>query len=163
MQPLVLSPRALELARSLVSFNTVSDRSNLDLIHFIRDELSRLGVASRITRSPDGRKANLFATLGEGKRAGLILSGHTDTVPWDGQEWSADPLDPRVADGRLYGRGSADMKGFIAVALANAGRFLESNAPYAIHFAFSYDEEVGCFGAKELVADLRDAGIQPLA
>jgi len=93
----------------------------------------------------------------------LILSGHTDTVPWDGQDWSVDPLSAVVRDGRLYGRGSADMKGFIALALANAEAFLNSEAPFAIHFAFSYDEEVGCFGVKELIADMRDAGITPLA
>src|SRR5690606_38817391 len=120
-------------------------------------------VASRLTYNADRGKANLFATLGEGKPAGLILSGHTDTVPWDGQDWSVDPLSAVVRDGRLYGRGSADMKGFIALALANAEAFLNSQAPFAIHFAFSYDEEVGCFGVKELIADMRDAGITPLA
>lgn len=158
-----VSPRALELAQTLVRINTVSARSNLALIHFIRDELARLGVASHLTYNAEKTKANLFATLGEGKPAGLILSGHTDTVPWDGQDWSADPLGAGVADGRLYGRGSADMKSFIAIALAHAGDFLESKAPFAIHLAFSYDEEVGCFGVKELIADMREAGIAPLA
>ncbi len=158
-----VSPRTLELARTLVGFNTVSANSNLPLIHFIRDELSRLGVSSRLTFNADKTKANLFATLGEGKPAGLILSGHTDTVPWDGQEWASDPLDGAVRDARLFGRGAADMKSFIAIALAHAGDFLASQAPFALHFAFSYDEEVGCFGARELIADLRDAGVKPLA
>jgi acetylornithine deacetylase len=158
-----VSPRALELAQTLVRINTVSERSNLALIHFIRDELLRLGVASRLTYNAEKTKANLFATLGEGKPAGIILSGHTDTVPWDGQVWSADPLSGAVQAGRLYGRGSADMKSFIALALAHAGDFLESKAPFAFHFAFSYDEEVGCFGVKELIADMRDAGVAPLA
>jgi acetylornithine deacetylase len=161
-QPMI-SAHALELARTLVQMNTVSARSNLELIHFIRDELHRLGVTSRLSFNADRTKANLFATLGEGKPAGLILSGHTDTVPWDGQAWSVDPLSATVRDGRLYGRGSADMKGFIALALANAQAFLDSPAPFAIHFAFSYDEEVGCFGVRELIADLRDAGVRPLA
>jgi acetylornithine deacetylase len=156
-------PRALELARTLVGFNTVSANSNLALIHCIRDELARLGVKSRLSYNADKTKANLFATLGEGKPAGLILSGHTDTVPWDGQDWSVDPLGGVVRDGRLYGRGSADMKGFIATAVAHAPLFLESEAPFAIHLAFSYEEEIGCFGVKELIADLRDAGIRPLA
>lgn len=156
-------PRALELARTLVGFNTVSANSNLALIHCIRDELARLGVKSRLSFNADRTKANLFATLGEGKPAGVILSGHTDTVPWDGQDWSVDPLSGTVRDGRLYGRGSADMKGFIATAVAHAELFLASDAPFAIHLAFSYDEEVGCFGVKELIADLRDAGIRPLA
>ncbi|HXE46756.1 MAG TPA: acetylornithine deacetylase [Ramlibacter sp.] len=158
-----VSPRALKLAQTLVRINTVSAHSNLALIHFIRDELARLGVASRLTYNAEKTKANLFATLGEGKPAGVILSGHTDTVPWDGQEWSADPLSAAVADGRLYGRGSADMKSFIAVALAHAAGFLDSKAPFAIHLAFSYDEEVGCFGVRELIADMRDAGVAPLA
>ncbi len=157
------SPHALELAQTLVRLNTVSHNSNLALIHVIRDELSKLGVASRLTYNADKTKANLFATLGEGKPAGVILSGHTDTVPWDGQDWSVDPLGAVVRDGRLYGRGSADMKGFIAIALAHARDFLESSAPFAVHLAFSYDEEVGCFGVRELIADMKDAGIQPLA
>jgi acetylornithine deacetylase len=157
------NPRALELARTLVGINTVSANSNLQLIHCIRDELARLGVKSRLSYNAERTKANLFATLGEGKPAGIILSGHTDTVPWDGQDWSVDPLAGVVRDGRLYGRGSADMKGFIATAVAHAGLFLESRAPFAIHLAFSFDEEVGCFGVKELIADLRDAGIAPLA
>ncbi|MEJ8835269.1 acetylornithine deacetylase [Ramlibacter sp. AN1133] len=158
-----VTPRALELARTLVGFNTVSANSNLALIHFIRDELARLGVTSRLSWNAERTKANLFATLGEGKPAGLILSGHTDTVPWDGQDWSMDPLAGVVRDGRLYGRGSADMKGFIATAVAHAPLFLEADLPFAIHLAFSYDEEVGCFGVRELIADLREAGIAPLA
>jgi acetylornithine deacetylase len=158
-----VSPRALELAQTLVRMNTVSAQSNLPLIHFVRDELGRLGVSSRLTYNAEKTKANLFATLGEGKPAGIILSGHTDTVPWDGQDWSADPLSASVKDGRLYGRGSADMKSFIALALAHAGNFLESKAPFAIHLAFSYDEEVGCFGVRELISDMRNAGVAPVA
>jgi acetylornithine deacetylase len=158
-----ISPRALELTQAMVRLNTVSSNSNLPLIHLVQGELARLGVASRLTFNPEKTKANLFATLGEGKPAGIILSGHTDTVPWDGQDWSADPLSAQVRDGKLYGRGSADMKSFIAIALAHAEAFLQSNAPFAIHFAFSYDEEVGCFGVRELIADMRDAGVKPLA
>ncbi len=163
MDVTAISPRSLELSQSLVRMNTVSANSNLELIHFIEAELKKLGVKSRLSFNADKTKANLFATLGEGKPSGLILSGHTDTVPWDGQEWRSDPLAAQIRDGRLYGRGSADMKGFIAIAVANAKNFLESTAPFALHFAFSYDEEVGCFGVKELIADMRDAGISPLA
>ncbi|MDP2065885.1 MAG: acetylornithine deacetylase [Burkholderiaceae bacterium] len=168
----MLSPSALALAQTLVRINTVSANSNLELIHFVRDALAGLGVRSRLTYNADRSKANLFATLGEGKPAGIILSGHTDTVPWDGQDWTVDPLGATVQDGqlaggdrepRLYGRGSADMKGFIAIALAHAQQFLDSPAPFAIHLALSYDEEVGCFGVKELIADMRDAGVRPLA
>ena len=169
----MISTHALQLAQTLVRMNTVSENSNLALIHFIRDELLKKGVKSRLTYNADKTKANLFATLGEGKPAGIILSGHTDTVPWTGQDWSVEPLSAVVKDlpalhggptGQgLYGRGSADMKGFIAIALSQAEAFLNSPAPHAIHFAFSYDEETGCFGVKEMIADLRDAGIQPLA
>lgn len=159
----MISERALALAQTLVRMDTVSRNSNLELIHFVRDELLRLGVSSRLTWNADKTKANLFATLGEGKPAGVILSGHTDTVPWDGQAWSLDPLSATVRDGRLYGRGSADMKAFIGIALAQAQHFLDSPAPFAVHLALSFDEEVGCLGVKELIADLRDAQIQPLA
>lgn len=174
---LVLSPRSLELAQTLVRMNTVSANSNLELIDFARDHLAGLGIRSRLTYNADKTKANLFATLGAGKKAGVIVSGHTDTVPWDGQDWSVDPLSAIVQDWpsddadadaahvepRLYGRGAADMKSFIAIALANAERFIESDSPFAVHFAFSYDEEVGCFGVRELIADMKDQGIKPLA
>ncbi len=173
----VLSNRSLEFAQTLVRMNTVSANSNLELIDFARDHLAGLGVRSRLTYNADKTKANLFATLGAGKKAGIIVSGHTDTVPWDGQDWSIDPLSAIVqdwpqngqngeavlAEPRLYGRGSADMKSFIAIALANAERFIESDSPFAVHFAFSYDEEVGCFGVRELIADMKDQDIKPLA
>ncbi|MES1264879.1 MAG: M20/M25/M40 family metallo-hydrolase, partial [Variovorax sp.] len=174
---LVLSPRSLEFAQTLVRMNTVSANSNLELIAFARDHLAGLGIRSRLTYNADKTKANLFATLGAGKKAGIILSGHTDTVPWNGQNWSVDPLsaivqdwpqdgeddESVIAEPRLYGRGSADMKSFIALALANAERFIESDSPFAVHFAFSYDEEVGCFGVKEMIADMKDQDIKPLA
>jgi acetylornithine deacetylase len=157
------SARAIELARSLVRMNTVSRESNLELIHFIRDELARHGVASTLTFDDEKKKANLFATVGAGKRAGVIVSGHTDTVPWDGQDWSLDPLGAEVKGGRLYGRGSADMKSFIGLAVAQVPAYLAADLPFAVHLAFSYDEEVGCFGAPRLIADLRERGIRPLA
>ncbi len=118
---------------------------------------------SRLTYSADRRKANLFATLGEGKPAGVVLSGHTDTVPWDGQAWSDEPLSAQVRDGRLYGRGSADMKGFIGLVVAQTQAFLDADLPHALHYAFSYDEEVGCFGAQTLLADLAEAGLPKAA
>jgi acetylornithine deacetylase len=162
-RPIAPSAHALDLARTLVRMNTVSRESNLELIHFIRDELAQLGVASTLTYDDTRTKANLFATLGEGKPAGVIVSGHTDTVPWDGQDWSVDPLGAELRDGKLYGRGSADMKSFIGLALAQTPAFLAADLPFAIHFAFSYDEEVGCFGAPRLIADLRARGVAPLA
>ena len=161
--PAMLSAPALALAQSLVRMNTVSHNSNLELIHLARDLLAGIGIKSRLTFNADKTKANLFATLGEGKPAGIILSGHTDTVPWDGQAWTRDPLSATVADGRLYGRGAADMKSFIAIALAHAQTLANSPAPFAVHLALSYDEEVGCFGVRELIADLREAGVKPLA
>jgi len=172
--PHALSSHALEMAQTLVRMNTVSANSNLALIDFAREHLQGLGVRSRLTWNADRTKANLFATLGEDKPAGVILSGHTDTVPWDNQDWRTDPLSGSVqdwpdgtaaeADGpRLYGRGSADMKGFIAVALANAEHFLASASPFAVHLALSFDEETGCIGVRELIADLKDAGIRPMA
>ena len=159
----MLSDESLQLAQTLVRLDTRSHVSNLPLIHFVRDHLAALGIASRLSYNADKTKANLFATLGAHKPAGVVLSGHTDTVPWDGQDWSQDPLSGSLRDGRLYGRGSADMKGFIAVALANARHLAEGAAPFAVHLALSYDEEVGCFGVRELIADLREAGIRPLA
>jgi acetylornithine deacetylase len=158
-----VSPQALELAQALVRINTVSANSNLQLIDLVREELARHGVDCRLTFNEERTKANLFATLGEGKPAGIILSGHTDTVPWDGQDWVFDPLGGDIEDGKLYGRGAADMKGFIAVAVAHAESFLHSKAPFAIHLALSYEEEIGCFGVRELIADMREAGIRPLA
>ena len=151
------------MARTLVRMNTVSRESNLELIHFVRDELARHGVASRLTFDDERRKANLFATVGAGKAAGVIVSGHTDTVPWDDQDWSVDPLGAELRDGRLYGRGSADMKGFIGLAVAQVPEWLAADPPFAIHLALSYDEEVGGFGAERLIADLGEAGVRPLA
>ena len=156
-----LSADALAWAQRLVRFNTVSDQSNRALIDCIADHLRSLGVQPRLTHDAERRKFNLFATLGEGKPAGVVLSGHTDTVPWTGQAWTTDPLGAELRDGRLYGRGSADMKAFIGLCVAHAGHFLEADLPQAVHLAFSFDEEVGCFGVRHLIADLKDAGLAP--
>jgi acetylornithine deacetylase len=141
--------------------NTVSRESNrADPLHPRR--LARHGVASTLTRRR-GRRRPISATVGAGKRAGVIVSGHTDTVPWDGQDWALDPLGAEVKGGRLYGRGSADMKSFIGLAVAQVPAYLAADLPFAVHLAFSYDEEVGCFGAPRLIADLRERGIRPFA
>jgi len=155
------SAAGLEWARRLVRLNTVSRESNLPLIETIADHLRTLDVPVRLTRDETGTKANLFATIGAGRPNGVILSGHTDTVPWDGQDWSFDPLSAHVADGRLWGRGSADMKAFIGLVVARTQAFQQADLPFALHYAFSYDEEVGCFGVQHLIADLSDAGIAP--
>jgi acetylornithine deacetylase len=173
-RPLALEPMttsvsqaSLDLATALISMNTVSERSNLELIHHLRDRHATQGVKSRLSYNLEKTKANLFATIGEGKKSGVILSGHTDTVPWEGQAWTLDPLSGRVenrdGEARLYGRGSADMKGFIAMAMSNVDLFLRSDSPLSIHLAFTYDEEVGCMGVRELIADMKDAHVNPIA
>jgi len=149
----------------LIAFNTVSRDSNLGLIEWVRDYLHGLGATSRLTYDASGKKANLFATLGESKKPGLILSGHTDVVPVDGQKWDTDPFVAVERDGKLYARGSADMKGFIGVALTQAPKFVSAlnanrlDAP--LHYALSYDEEVGCLGVRGLIRDLQENGIRP--
>jgi acetylornithine deacetylase len=156
-----LHPEALAWAQRLVRMDTRSEQSNLPLIECIADHLRSLGVPLRLTYDDDKRKANLFATLGVGKPAGIVLSGHTDTVPWEGQAWTGDPLSAELRDGRLYGRGSADMKAFIGLVVAHTQAWLDADLPHALHYAFSYDEEVGGWGAMNLIADLREAGVAP--
>jgi acetylornithine deacetylase len=159
------SPAARAMVERLIGFPTVSRDSNLGLIEWARDYLAKLGATTRLTHDPTGKKANLFATLGDSIKPGLILSGHTDVVPVDGQRWDTDPFSVVERDGKLYGRGSADMKGFIGVALAQAPKFLDAlnagrlDAP--LHYALSYDEEVGCIGVRGLIRDLEENGIRP--
>jgi acetylornithine deacetylase len=139
----------------------VSRDSNLALIHFVRDYLAPYGAEIRLTHDDPKRKANLFATLGPRGDAGLVLSGHTDVVPTEGQAWDTDPFNMVEKDGRLYGRGAADMKGFVACVLALVPEFMERSLRTPLHLAFSYDEEVGCIGVGRLIADLARAGIRP--
>jgi acetylornithine deacetylase len=157
------SQQTTDILRTLVGFNTISHQSNLGLIEWARDYLAKLGVKSRLSYDAQKRKANLFCTLGEARAPGVVLSGHTDVVPVEGQAWDTDPFKLTEKDGYYYGRGSADMKGFIATALAWAPKFLAADMKGAVHLALSYDEEVGCFGVHEMLADLRDAGIKPAA
>jgi acetylornithine deacetylase len=158
---MVLSAPALDWAQRLVRINTVSRESNLPLIECIADHLRALHVPLRLTYDGERRKANLFATIGAGKPDGVILSGHTDTVPWDGQAWTREPLGAAIEGNKLYSRGSADMKSFIGLVVAQTQAFLAADLPHAIHYAFSYDEEVGCFGVQHLIADLHEAHIAP--
>lgn len=151
----------LEMLRRLVAFDTTSRDSNLGLIEWARDLLARRGIASRLTWNGARAKANLFATVGEGREGGLVLSGHTDVVPVDGQPWNTDPFTAVVRDGRMYGRGTCDMKAFIACVLARLPAIERAAARAPVHFAFTYDEEVGCRGVRELLADLDAAGIRP--
>ena len=159
------SAAALSSIDRLIAFPTVSRDSNLGLIEWVRDELARLGVRSNLVYDVGGHKANLFATLSAEpdrvKTGGLVLSGHTDTVPVDGQDWSSDPFRATHRDGRIHGRGTADMKGFIAIALAWAPRFLAAQERLPLHLSLTYDEETTFLGVKGLVADLADRGIRP--
>ena len=154
-------PASIEMIRKLVAFPTVSRDSNLELIHFVRDYLRELGAESRLTYDDARRKANLFATLGPAGEPGIVLSGHTDVVPVEGQSWDTDPFRMVEKDGRLYGRGTSDMKGFIACVLALAPEFVKRGLKTPLNLAFSYDEEVGCIGVGRLIADLTRAGIKP--
>jgi acetylornithine deacetylase len=161
----VPSAASRTMIERLIAFKTVSRDSNLGLIEWVRDYLHGLGAKTRLTPDASGKKANLFATLGDSRKPGLILSGHTDVVPVDGQDWDTDPFAAIERDGKLYARGSADMKGFIGIILAQAPKFVAAlndkrlDAP--LHYALSYDEEVGCLGVRGLIRDLEEQGIRP--
>jgi acetylornithine deacetylase len=139
------------LAR-LVAHRTVSSDSNMVLIDDVRGYLAGYGIASRLVPNADGTKANLLATIGPSVPGGAVLSGHTDVVPVEGQPWSSDPYALTERNGRLYGRGSSDMKGFIACALAAVPRLVQAKLAKPIHLCLSYDEEIGCFGAPHAIA-----------
>lgn len=156
------SAGALEMIRQLIAFDTTSRNSNLELIHFVRDYLAGLGVESELIQGDDKEKANLFATLGPTDRSGIALSGHTDVVPIDGQEWDSNPWTVTEKGGKLYGRGTCDMKSFVAVALAHTPRFLEAEPKTPIHLCFSYDEEVGCLGVRPMLKRLAAREIRPI-
>lgn len=144
----------VQMIERLIAFDTTSAKSNLALIDFAADYLKGHGVASRRTANAEGTKANLFATLGPEVAGGVVLSGHTDVVPVEGQPWTSDPFRIAERDGRLIGRGTADMKSFLAIALALAPEFLAAGLKRPIHLALSYDEEVGCLGVQSLIADV---------
>ena len=152
---------ALDLTKQLIAFDTTSRGSNLALIDFAQNHLEKSGARCRRSYDADSLKANLFATIGPDGDGGYVLSGHTDVVPVDGQDWSSDPFKPEVRDGLLYGRGACDMKGFVGTALSLAGEMAAANLRRPIHYALSYDEEVGCIGAAALLADLAEAKIKP--
>lgn len=147
----VLSHRAIDILAKLVAFDTTSRRSNLELIQWVEAYLADLGVPSRRVPSADGTKSNLMAMIGPAVEGGVVLSGHTDVVPVDGQPWSSDPWTLTERNGRLYGRGTCDMKGFLALALAAAPDLAKATLRKPVHLAFSYDEEVGCLGAPDMI------------
>ena len=137
-----------ELLARLVSFDTTSRNSNLALIGFVREYLDAHGIPYRVSTDATGEKANIHAIIGPQGPGGVALSGHVDTVPVDGQAWSADPFTLRRAEGRLYARGSADMKGFVSACLAAVPDIKSRNLARPLHLFISYDEEVGCHGAR---------------
>ncbi|MEM1346403.1 MAG: acetylornithine deacetylase [Pseudomonadota bacterium] len=146
-----------EMLAKLVAFPTVSRESNLDLIGFVREYLAEHGVESRLVFNDEGTKANLYAQIGPEVAGGAVLSGHTDVVPVEGQPWSTDPFRLTEKNGRLYGRGAADMKGFDALVLAKVPAMLRTNLKRPVQIALSYDEEVGCLGAPSMIAEMRES------
>jgi acetylornithine deacetylase len=162
-QPLATATRlpTTELLARLVSFDTTSRNSNLALIGYIRDYLDGHGVPYRVSTDATGEKANIHAIIGPQQAGGVALSGHVDTVPVDGQAWSADPFALRRDNGRLYARGATDMKGFVAACLAAVPDFNAMNLARPLHLFISYDEEVGCHGAQRLIEDLDASGLKP--
>jgi acetylornithine deacetylase len=156
-----ISLDSVALTRLLIGFDTTSRGSNLALIDFVQELLDAAGASCRRTFDTTRVKANLFASFGPEAAGGYVLSGHTDVVPVDGQEWSSNPFHAEIRENRLYGRGACDMKGFIAVALALLPEIARARLTRPIHFALSYDEEVGCAGVKGLLDDLKAADIRP--
>lgn len=156
---------ALPLIKKWVSFASVSRDSNLPIIEWTRELLESQGIECHLSYDDTGKKANLWATLpaqdGESKIGGLVLSGHTDVVPVDGQPWVTDPFEAQIVGDRLYGRGVTDMKSYGATALMMVPELLKRKLKRPVHLAFSYDEEVGCIGVHRLIADMKARGYQP--
>ena len=154
-------PRSVAMIKTLVAFDTTSRESNLELVEWVRGYIGDLGIKSHLTFDDDARKANLYATVGPQDRGGILLSGHTDVVPVDGQDWMSNPFTVIERDGRLYGRGTCDMKSFIAVALAHLPDFIERGLTTPLHIALSYDEEVGCIGVRRLIEQVGGFDVRP--
>lgn len=152
---------SIRILDRLIAFPTVSRDSNLDLINYVAEMLDANGVACQIIHSEDGHKANLFATIGPSNMPGVMLSGHTDVVPIEGQDWTVPPFEMTERDGKLYGRGAADMKGFVASALAAGLKASKMQLTTPLHLALSYDEEIGCIGVRSLVEMLQGAPQRP--
>ncbi len=156
-------PASVDMIKRLVAFDTTSNNPNMSMIEYVRDYLADLGVDSQLTFDDSGNKANLYATCGPQDKPGVLLSGHTDCVPVDEQDWSTDPFNVEERENRLYGRGTSDMKSFIAIALATLPDVLERGLRTPVHFAFSYDEEIGCVGVQRLIAQLEGMAVKPRA
>jgi len=152
---------AKELLARLVAFDTTSSKTNIPLIEFVEAYLAGYGIESRRVPTPDGLKASLFASIGPNEAGGVALSGHTDVVPVAGQSWDTDPFTLIERDGKLYGRGSCDMKGYLACALAMVPDLKRRKLSVPFHLAFSYDEEIGCTGVRPMIAELGKTLPQP--
>ncbi|PCM48757.1 acetylornithine deacetylase [Pseudomonas fluorescens] len=150
------------LLRTLVGFDTTSRESNLQLIEFVRDYLTGFDVPCELIYNAERSKANLFATIGPAEHPGIVLSGHTDVVPVDGQPWTVAPFELSEHDGKLFGRGTADMKGYIACVLELVPALVAAELRMPVHIALSYDEEVGCLGVRSLLAELEQRPVKPL-
>ncbi len=143
--------RSIAMLEKLVAFDTVSRNSNLAFISFVRELLTTRGIESRLVHNDERTKANLLATIGPRIEGGVVLSGHTDVVPVEGQDWHTNPFDVVERNGRLYGRGTADMKSFLAIILGSLDTIIAAPLKVPIHLAFSYDEEIGCLGVPSLI------------
>ncbi|MFT4090565.1 MAG: acetylornithine deacetylase [Asticcacaulis sp.] len=155
------STQTLGLLGELIGFDTVSAKSNRALIDYVASYLEGYGIRAEVVPSPDGTKASLWATIGPETDGGIVLSGHSDVVPVDGQDWSSNPFLMDIRDGRAYGRGVADMKGFVACVLAAAPSLSRLTLKRPVHIALTYDEEVGCIGAPQLLEWLSDKPYKP--
>lgn len=151
-----------DMLAKLISFDTISSQSNLAMIDFVEEYLNAFGFQTRQIRDASGQKANLYASRGPQELPGILLSGHTDVVPVEGQNWHSDPFVLREHDGLLYGRGTTDMKGFIAAVLARLPALESSKMKMPLHLAFSYDEEVGCLGARDIIEHVKQLSVSPL-
>lgn len=151
----------IEILRSLISFDTTSANSNLALLDWVQAYLEQHGVESRLVYNAEENKANLYATIGPADKGGVMLSGHTDTVPVTGQNWTFEPYQLNEHNGRYYGRGTADMTTFLAVALAAVPAMQQAELHTPIHLAFSYDEEIGCIGVRRLIDTLQNHPLKP--
>ena len=156
-----MKPRVLDILKRLIAFDTVSSESNLALIDYVRELLATKGIESLIVKDESGRKANLFASTGPREQPGILLSGHTDVVPAAGQAWTLPPFEATVRDGRVYGRGTCDMKGFIALAIDAMLDAADLTLSRPLQLALSYDEEIGCVGVRRLLDVLDLAPLRP--
>ncbi|MEM5478091.1 acetylornithine deacetylase [Pacificibacter sp. AS14] len=154
---------AISILGDLIAFNTVSDRSNLEIVEYIESYLNDHGIASYRVADANLKKAGLFATIGDPSIPGYVLSGHTDVVPTDGQDWTKEPFNMTEEDGRLYGRGTSDMKGYLACMLAAVPALVKAEPALPIHLAFSHDEEIGCLGAPILIDEMIKHMAKPIA